>query len=156
MDYALIAYLLLAFGVVIYAILDGFDLGLGILLPFARDADERERIIASVAPVWDGNQTWLVLGGAILFAAFPVAYAILLSAWYVPLSLMLCALILRGVAFEYRPEARWKRPWSLSFGAGSTLVAFCQVPCWAITCMASTWPASAFPAVPGTGSPRSA
>lgn len=126
MDYALIAYLLLAFAMAMYAVLDGFDLGLGILLPFARDSDERERMIASVAPVWDGNQTWLVLGGATLFAAFPVAYAILLSAWYVPLCLMLCALVLRGIAFEYRPKARWKRPWSISFGAGSSLAAFCQ------------------------------
>jgi len=126
MDYALIAYLLLAFGMVMYVILDGFDLGLGILLPFARDADERELMLASVAPVWDGNETWLVLGGAILFAAFPVAYAILLSAWYVPASLMLCALVLRGVAFEYRPEARWKGLWSTSLGAGSLLATFCQ------------------------------
>jgi cytochrome d ubiquinol oxidase subunit II len=76
--------------------------------------------------VWDGNETWLVLGGAILFAAFPMAYGILLSAWYVPLSLMLCALVLRGVAFEYRPEAHWKGLWSASFGAGSLLAAFCQ------------------------------
>jgi cytochrome d ubiquinol oxidase subunit II len=126
MDYALIAYLLLAFGMAMYVILDGFDLGLGILLPFARDAGERELMIASVAPVWDGNETWLVLGGAILFAAFPVAYGILLAAWYVPASLMLCALVLRGVAFEYRPEARWKGLWSVSFGAGSFLAAFCQ------------------------------
>jgi cytochrome d ubiquinol oxidase subunit II len=126
MDYALIAYLFLAFGMVMYVVLDGFDLGLGILLPFARDAGERELMIASVAPVWDGNETWLVLGGAVLFAAFPVAYGVLLSAWYVPLSLMLCALVLRGVAFEYRPEARWKGLWSTSLVAGSLLAAFCQ------------------------------
>ena len=126
MDYALIAYLFLAFGMVMYVVLDGFDLGVGILLPFARDAGERELMIASVAPVWDGNETWLVLGGAVLFAAFPMAYGILLSAWYVPLSLMLCALVLRGVAFEYRPEARWKGLWSTSLVAGSLLAAFCQ------------------------------
>lgn len=126
MDYALIAYLLLAFGMGMYVILDGFDLGIGVLLPFARDAEERERMIASVSPVWDGNETWLVLGGAVLFAAFPMAYGILLSAWYVPLSLMLCALVLRGVAFEYRPKARWKGLWSVSLGAGSLLAAFCQ------------------------------
>lgn len=126
MDYALIAYLLLLFGMAMYVILDGFDLGLGILMPFARDADQRELMIASVAPVWDGNETWLVLGGAVLFAGFPAAYGILLSAWYVPASLMLCALVLRGVAFEYRTEARWKGPWSVSFGAGSILAAFCQ------------------------------
>lgn len=126
MDYALIAYFLLAFGIVMYVILDGFDLGIGILLPFARGADQREQMIASVAPVWDGNETWLVLGGVVLFAAFPVAYGILLSAWYVPLTLMLCALVLRGVAFEFRPEARWKGLWSASFGAGSLLAAFCQ------------------------------
>ena len=126
MDYALIAYLLLAFGVVMYVILDGFDLGIGILLPFARNARERERLIASVAPVFDGNETWLVLSGAVLFAAFPMAYGILLAAWYVPLTLMLCALILRGVAFEYRPEARWKGLWSAGLGTGSVLAAFCQ------------------------------
>lgn len=126
MDYALIAYLVLVFGVVMYVLLDGFDLGIGILLPCARDAHEREQMIASVAPVWDGNETWLVLGGTILFAAFPAAYGILLTAWYVPLSLMLVALVLRGVAFEYRPEARWKALWSASFGAGSLLAAFCQ------------------------------
>ena len=126
MDYALTAYLLLAFGVMMYVVLDGFDLGLGILLPFAGNAGEREQMIASVAPVWDGNETWLVLGGALLFAAFPAAYGILLPAWYVPLALMLCALVLRGVAFEYRPEARWKALWSVSFSAGSALAAFCQ------------------------------
>jgi cytochrome d ubiquinol oxidase subunit II len=126
MDYALIAYLVLAFGMAMYVLLDGFDLGIGILLPFARDAHERELMIASVAPVWDGNETWLVLGGVVLFAAFPAAYGILLSAWYVPVSLMLCALVLRGVAFEYRPEARWKGLWSVVLGTGSFLAAFCQ------------------------------
>jgi cytochrome d ubiquinol oxidase subunit II len=126
MDYALVAYLLLAFGVAMYVLLDGFDLGVGILLPFARDDAERERMINSVAPVWDGNETWLVLGGALLFAAFPAAYAILLSAWQIPLSLMLVALVLRGVVFEFRPEAHWKAPWSVSFGIGSLLAAFCQ------------------------------
>jgi cytochrome d ubiquinol oxidase subunit II len=126
MDYALIAYLVLGFSVVMYVVLDGFDLGIGILLPFARDAHERELMIASVEPVWDGNETWLVLGGVVLFAAFPVAYGILLSAWYVPISLMLVALVLRGVAFEYRPEARWKGLWTTSLCAGSLLAAFCQ------------------------------
>jgi len=126
MDYALIAYLLLAFGLAMYVILDGFDLGIGILLPFARDEGDRKLMIASVAPVWDGNETWLVLGGVILFAAFPVAYGILLSAWYVPITLMLCALVLRGVAFEFRPKARWKGLWSTVFGAGSLVAAFCQ------------------------------
>ncbi|MDT3706534.1 MAG: cytochrome d ubiquinol oxidase subunit II [Thiobacillus sp.] len=126
MDYALIAYLFLAFGIAMYVILDGFGLGFGILLPFAGDAEERELMIASVAPVWDGNETWLVLGGTVLFAAFPIAYGILLSAWYVPVSLMLCALVLRGVAFGYRPEARRKGLWSASLAVGSLLAAFCQ------------------------------
>ena len=126
MDYALIAYLLLAFGMVMYVVLDGFDLGIGILLPFARDEDDRKLMIASVAPVWDGNETWLVLGAVVLFAAFPMAYGILLSAWYVPISLMLCALVLRGVAFKFRPEARWKGLWSTLFGAGSLSAALCQ------------------------------
>jgi cytochrome d ubiquinol oxidase subunit II len=126
MDYALIAYLVLGFSVVMYVVLDGFDLGIGILLPFARDVHARELMIASVAPVWDGNETWLVLGGVVLFAAFPVAYGILLTAWYVPISLMLVALVLRGVAFEYRPEAKWKGLWTTSLSAGSLLAAFCQ------------------------------
>ncbi|MHB9086759.1 MAG: cytochrome d ubiquinol oxidase subunit II, partial [Thiobacillus sp.] len=82
MDYALIAYLFLGFSVVMYVVLDGFDLGIGMLLPFAGDAHARELMIASVAQVWDGNETWLVLGGVVLFAAFPVAYGILLAAWY--------------------------------------------------------------------------
>jgi len=124
MDYALIAYLFLGFSVVMYVVLDGFDLGIGILLPFARDAQARELMIASVAPVWDGNETWLVLGGVLLFAAFPVAYGILLMAWYVPISLMLVALVLRGVAFEYRPEAKWKGLWTTSLSAGSLLAAY--------------------------------
>ena len=126
MDYALITYLILGFGVVMYVVLDGFDLGLGILLPFARDQDARDRMIASVAPVWDGNETWLVLGGATLFAAFPVAYGILLPAWYLPIIAMLGALVLRGVSFEYRPEAHQKLPWSVFFSTGSTAAAFCQ------------------------------
>ncbi len=126
MDTALLAYLLLAFAVTMYVVLDGFDLGIGILLPLVRAADARARMIASVAPVWDGNETWLVLGGTLLFAAFPAAYGILLAAWYIPLCLMLCALVLRGVAFEFHAEARGKGVWSASFCIGSTLAAFCQ------------------------------
>ncbi len=85
-----------------YVVLDGFDLGVGILFPLGRNKSERDAMMNSVAPVWDGNETWLVLGGGGLFAAFPLAYSILLTAFYAPVIGMLLALILRGVAFEFR------------------------------------------------------
>lgn len=126
MDLALISYFTLAFGVVMYVILDGFDLGVGILFPFARSRQDRDLMINSIAPVWDGNETWLVLGGTLLFAAFPAAYSILLPAWYIPLIVFLFALVFRGVAFEFRPKARHKWIWGSSFAAGSILAAFAQ------------------------------
>ena len=94
--------ILIAFAVLAYVMLDGFDLGIGILFPASSDAAQRDVMINSVAPVWDGNETWLVLGGGGLFAAFPLAYAVLLPALYAPLIAMLLALVLRGVAFEFR------------------------------------------------------
>src|SRR5207342_1205361 len=93
---------LIAFAVLAYVLFDGFDLGIGILFPFLRSESERDQAMNSVAPVWDGNETWLVLGGGGLMAAFPLAYAIVLPALYAPLIAMLLGLIFRGVAFEFR------------------------------------------------------
>jgi cytochrome bd ubiquinol oxidase subunit II len=116
-----------AFSIVMYVVQDGFDLGIGILLPLAPGEDERARMIGSIAPFWDGNETWLVMGGTLLFAAFPLAYATLLPAFYVPLLTMLFALIFRGVAFEYRFRAGRFRPlWDWAFSLGSLLAALCQ------------------------------
>ena len=118
---------LLVFAVYIYVVLDGFDLGLGILYPFFPAKKDRDLIMNSVAPVWDGNETWLVLGGGGLFAAFPLAYAILMPALYVPIILMLLALVFRGVAFEYRwRTTRWLKYWDVAFIGGSIMAAFCQ------------------------------
>ena len=117
----------IAFGVFMYVLLDGFDLGVGILFPFARTRQERDVMMASVAPVWDGNETWLVLGGGGLLAAFPVAYSTLLPALYLPLMVMLFGLIFRGVAFEFRHGSRERRwAWDLAFAGGSVVAAFAQ------------------------------
>lgn len=118
---------IIAFAVLAYVVLDGFDLGIGILFPFARSEKQRDTMMNSVAPVWDGNETWLVLGGEALFAAFPVAYAVVLPALYMPLILMLLALIFRGVAFEFRwRTVRAKHLWGIAFSGGSYLAAFTQ------------------------------
>jgi cytochrome d ubiquinol oxidase subunit II len=118
---------IIAFAVAMYVLLDGFDLGLGILAPLA-DPNDRARIMATVAPVWDGNETWLVLGGGGLLAAFPVAYATILPAVYLPIILMLIALVLRGVAFEFHGKAhgRDRRIWDLAFAGGSLVAALMQ------------------------------
>lgn len=127
MDLALLSGLVIAFGVAMYVILDGFDLGVGMLSAvIPNEEGERDLLIGSIAPVWDGNETWLVLGGAMLFAAFPLAYSILLPAWYVPLLVFLVALVFRGVAFEFRPRAHRKRVWEFGFAAGSFLAALAQ------------------------------
>ena len=127
MDLALIWFIIIATGVLVYVVLDGFDLGLGILFPWVKKHEARGVILQSVAPIWDGNETWLVLGGAALFAAFPKAYAVLLSALYLPLILMLIGLVLRGVAFEFRFKARrWHSLWDTAFACGSMLATFCQ------------------------------
>ncbi len=109
-------------------LLDGFDLGVGILFPFARSAEDRSAMMDSIAPVWDGNETWLVLGGGGLFAAFPLAYAVIMPALYLPIYLMLTALVLRGVAFEFRLRGRrrGKQGWTIAFAAGSITAAFAQ------------------------------
>jgi cytochrome d ubiquinol oxidase subunit II len=117
----------IAFGVMMYVLLDGFVLGLGILAAFARDEAQLDDMMNTAAPIWDGNETWLVLGGAGLMAAFPRAYAIILSNLYLPVLLMLIALVFRGVAFEFRFKAvRSKRHWGFAFAAGSILAAFAQ------------------------------
>ena len=108
-DLAFIWAGIIAFAVMTYVILDSFDLGLGVLFPFAKTDLDRDMMMNSVAPVWDGNETWLVMGGGGLFAVFPLAYAVIMPALYMPITLMLLALIFRGVAFEYRwRTAKWK------------------------------------------------
>jgi cytochrome d ubiquinol oxidase subunit II len=127
LDLPLAFALVLAFGIAMYVVMDGFDLGIGILFPFAPDHADRDAMMNSIAPIWDGNETWLVLGGTLLIAAFPVAYATLLPAFYVPLVIMLFALIFRGLAFEFRFRAeRHRAVWDWAFAGGSGLASFCQ------------------------------
>jgi cytochrome d ubiquinol oxidase subunit II len=118
--------MLIGTAVALYVVLDGFDLGIGILFPTARSEDERSQMMASVAPFWDGNETWLVLGGGGLWVAFPQAYAVIMPALYLPVIVMLLALVFRGVAFEFRTVSRSKTGWNIAFTAGSTIAAFCQ------------------------------
>jgi cytochrome d ubiquinol oxidase subunit II len=126
-DLAFIWAGLIAFAVLAYVLFDGFDLGIGILFPFLDRGDERDQAMNSVAPVWDGNETWLVLGGGGLMAAFPLAYAVVLPALYAPITAMLLGLIFRGVAFEFRfRSARRKLMWDWSFAIGSTVAALAQ------------------------------
>lgn len=127
-DLPLIWAIIIGFGLMMYVIMDGFDLGIGILFPFIRSKEDRDTMVNSVAPVWDGNETWLVLGGASLLAAFPVAYAVILSALYLPLMLMLIGLIWRGVAFEFRFKATesHKPFWDKAFIWGSYTATFSQ------------------------------
>src|SRR3954471_8169559 len=118
---------LIGTAVALYVILDGFDLGIGILFPYAEEERERDQMISSIAPFWDGNETWLVLGGGGLLVAFPQAYAVIMPALYLPVIVMLLGLIFRGVAFEFRTVANTsKKYWNFAFAAGSTLAAFCQ------------------------------
>ena len=118
---------ILALAVFLYVLLGGYDLGLGVLFPLAPSDRDRDAMMASVSPFWDGNETWLVLGGGGLLAAFPLAYATMLPALYLPLILMLLGLILRGVAFEFRfKSSRYRWAWDLAFAGGSTLAALMQ------------------------------
>ena len=116
---------LIGISVALYVILDGFDLGTGILFPFAHDR-ERDQMMRSIAPFWDGNETWLVMGGVGLLVAFPRAYAIIMPAFYLPVIVMLLALVFRGVAFEFRALARRAGFWSAAFAGGSAVAALCQ------------------------------
>jgi cytochrome d ubiquinol oxidase subunit II len=124
----LIWYVLIGTAIFLYVLLDGFDLGVGILFPFAPTEDCRNRMMNSIAPFWDGNETWLVLGGGGLFAAFPLAYAILMPAFYIPIIIMLLGLIFRGVAFEFRfkAEGKSRRIWDYAFHFGSLVATFMQ------------------------------
>jgi cytochrome bd ubiquinol oxidase subunit II len=118
---------ILALAVFLYVLLGGYDLGLGVLFPLAPSHKDRDAMMASVAPFWDGNETWLVLGGGGLLAAFPLAYSVMLPALYLPIILMLIGLILRGVAFEFRfKSARYRWTWDMAFSLGSILAALMQ------------------------------
>ncbi|WP_321967870.1 cytochrome d ubiquinol oxidase subunit II [Burkholderia cepacia] len=126
-DLPVVWAVIIGLGVFIYVMLDGFDLGIGLLFPFFEEKSERQLIIDTIAPVWDGNETFLVLGGAALYGAFPVVYSTLLPANYLPLILMVVGLIFRGAAFELRSQAtRTQHLWDLAFISGSALAAFCQ------------------------------
>lgn len=127
-DLPLIWAVIILFGIMMYVVMDGFDLGIGILFPFMPAKEDRDIMMNTVAPVWDGNETWLVLGGAGLLAAFPLAYAVILSAFYLPLTLMLIGLVFRGVAFEFRfkSEAGKRRMWDKAFAGGSCVATFFQ------------------------------
>ena len=128
MDLSLVWAVIILFGIMMYIIMDGFDLGIGILYPFFKDKDDRDLMMNTVAPVWDGNETWLVLGGAGLLAAFPLAYSVILSALSLPLLFMLMALIFRGVAFEFRFKAHdaERHFWDKAFLCGSIAATFFQ------------------------------
>ncbi len=118
---------LIGVAIIMYVILDGFDLGVGILSYLTLDDRERDLMISSILPVWDGNQTWLVFGGATLYGAFPLAFSVLLPALYMPILIMVCALLFRGVAFKFRLKSPEMKPiWDFSFFAGSILTAFIQ------------------------------
>jgi len=128
LDLSLIWAAIILFGIMMYVVMDGFDLGVGILFPWFTAKDHRDVMMNTVAPVWDGNETWLVLGGAGLLAAFPLAYAVVLSALSLPLTFMLIGLVFRGVAFEFRFEAREheRHFWDKAFIVGSVVAAFFQ------------------------------
>ena len=127
LDLPLVMSAIIGFGVFMYVLMDGFDLGVGILFLAVPSDTERDQMMNSVAPIWDGNETWLVLGGTTLIAAFPLAYAVILPALYLPLLAMLIALVFRGVAFEFRFKAsrnRWV--WNLAFSGGSIVATLAQ------------------------------
>ena len=118
---------IIAFAVLMYVVLDGFDLGVGMLFAVEHEKHDRDIMMNSVAPVWDGNETWLVMGGGGLFAVFPLAYATVLPALYMPLTIMLLALVFRGVAFEYRWRTeRGQFLWNWGFWGGSFIASFTQ------------------------------
>lgn len=127
-DLAYVWAIVILFGIMMYVVMDGFDLGIGILFPWLPEKSDRDVAMNTIAPIWDGNETWLVLGGAGLLAAFPLAYSVVLTALYLPLILMLIGLVFRGVAFEFRLTAseHRRRWWDLGFSLGSTVAAFTQ------------------------------
>ncbi|WP_426193168.1 cytochrome d ubiquinol oxidase subunit II [Massilia sp. DWR3-1-1] len=126
-DLTIVWAAIIFFAVFVYVVLDGFDLGIGILFPSFQPGQQRDTAMNSIAPLWDGNETWLVLGGGGMLAAFPLAYGVVLSALYAPIVLMLLALIFRGVAFEFRWRDPAHRPaWDVAFCGGSFLAALAQ------------------------------
>ena len=126
-DLATIWAFIIAFAVFMYVVMDGFDLGIGILFPAFKTGQERDQAMNAIAPVWDGNETWLVLGGGGLLAAFPLAYAVILPATYPPIIAMLLALVFRGVAFEFRwRDPRHEQFWDFAFFGGSLVAALSQ------------------------------
>ncbi len=127
LDLTIVWAVIIAFGIFAYVVMDGFDLGIGILFPGFKVGAERDAAMNSIAPVWDGNETWLVLGGGGLFAAFPLAYAIILPATYPLVVAMLLGLVFRGVAFEFRwRDPRHRRWWDMTFTIGSLVAAIAQ------------------------------
>ena len=141
MDLPLIWAFIIAFAVLAYVVLDGFDLGIGILFPFLKRHENRDTAINTVAPFWDGNETWLVMGGGGLFAVFPLAYAIVMPALYAPIIVMLLALIFRGVSFEFRfKTVRWRGVWDMAFFLGSLIAAFSQGVALGTICLLYTSP----------------
>ena len=127
MDLALVSASFLAFALTLYVILDGFDLGVGILLLFQPAMASRDHMVDSITPTWDGNETWIIMAGVTLLAAFPIAYSILLPAFYLPVILMLLALGFRGVSFEFRVQSEnYRRRWDVAFAVGSLVAAFMQ------------------------------
>src|SRR5476651_461674 len=126
-DFVPLWTLILGLSVFFYVLLDGFDLGVGILYGFAPDTASRNTIMNAIAPIWDGNETWLVMGGLGLLAAFPLAFAIIIPAVYLPILVMLLALIFRGVAFEFRiRDSAHRTFWDHAFGYGSAVATFAQ------------------------------
>ncbi|WP_434666753.1 cytochrome d ubiquinol oxidase subunit II [Paraburkholderia sp. A3BS-1L] len=123
---SLMCILIAIFAIAMYILLDGFDLGVGILLLTTPREPERNEMVESIAPIWDGNETWLILAAIVLFGAFPLAYSILAPAFYLPFMLMLVSLGFRGVGMEFRVHTPFPRFWDGAFCAGSTVAAFCQ------------------------------
>jgi cytochrome d ubiquinol oxidase subunit II len=124
---ALIWYLLIGFVIILYVLLDGYDLGIGILSIFYKEASDKDMMVSVILPVWDGNGTWLVFGGAALYGAFPLAFAALMPAFYVPIILMVLGLLFRGIALEFRLKSHTsKKYWDWAFFAGSLLTTVCQ------------------------------
>jgi cytochrome d ubiquinol oxidase subunit II len=127
MNLPLLSAFFLAFTLTLYVILDGFDLGVGILLLFQPAKASRDHMVDSITPTWDGNETWIIMAGVTLLAAFPIAYSILLPAFYLPVILMLLALGFRGVSFEFRVQSKQhRREWDVAFGIGSLVAALMQ------------------------------
>lgn len=125
----MIWFVIIVFATLMYIVMDGFDLGIGLLFSTVRGGGDRDVMVNSVAPVWDGNETWLVLGGAGLFGAFPLAYAVIIDALSIPLTLMLIGLIFRGVAFEFRFQLRRRT-------GHSGIAPFLAAPCWQLSARA--------------------